>query len=329
MKFSLECEVVDSFTKMDAVICKCFDKEYEFITNENGYLTRIKITAPAENSDKFEMTITPRDDDPEGKVLYFKIDADQVHEILTSDFQYLEGTLAFMANIGRVNWQSAKFEYLPETEEEKARIAVPWYQIELNPVTTEVPVSSNRIGQIIMRRNFHGLILNQMLAFFREGQNSFRSGRYINAFINFYLVIEACYGEKGRWRNAQTREDMIASAEFRKFVDEIIQEHLKPGGRRTWFINKMLSELKDPKGNPIPKTLDVEGIAWLLVDTRGSLLHFKIDDPHKTLRFDDDYEAIAFVSYNLAKQTINDAYFKIEQEYGKIMAERKAKAQNV
>ncbi len=306
MRFSLECDVIDSYIKMDGVICKCYDKKYEFIPNEKGYLARIKITAPADNPGKFEMTITPGDDEPEGKILNFGIDGDQVHEILTADFQYLEGTLAFMGNIGQVNWQSAKFEYLPETEEEKARIAIPWYRIELNPVTTEVPITSNRIGQIIMRRNFHGTILNQMLAFFREGQNAFRVGRYINAFFNFYLVIEACYGEKGRWRNAQTREDMSASKEFRKFVDEIIKEHLKPGGRRMWFIDKMLSELTDAKGNATPKTLDPDGIARLLVDTRGSLLHFKIDDPHKTLRFDDDYEAIAFVAYSLVQQTLND-----------------------
>lgn len=157
------------------------------------------------------------------------------------------------------------FEYLPETEEEKARIKVSYYRMQLMPNTTEVELTPESIAQDLMRRDFHGKLLNQLLTFFRQGQNYFREGRYMSAFLNFYLFLEGTYSEKGRWRNAEVREDFLTSPEFPPFVQEIIDEYLKPGGRRTWWINKMLGELKDAKGHPTPKLLNPEGIAWLLV----------------------------------------------------------------
>ncbi len=234
---------------------------------------------------------------------------------------------AFLGNIGRIDWQAAKFEYLPETEEEKARIAVPWFRLEKMPDTTEVELPDVDIAQIILRRNFHGKLLNEFLVFFREGKNNFHVGRYVNAFLNFYFVLEGAYGEEGRWRNAETREDFLKSAEFCKFADEIIAANLQTGGRYHWWINKMLQDLKDPKGKPIPKALDAEGIACLLVNTRGSLLHFKKDfsDLNSPVRVDEDYEAIAFVSYALARKTVRYLYDEIEAQYKKIMGKCQAK----
>jgi hypothetical protein len=326
MKFSLECEVVDSHIKTGDFIISCYGKDYHFIPNETGTLSKIKIVVPAEHPEKFEMVITPQENRPELNSLKFSYDGDQVHEILTSDFQYIEGMLSLWGNIKRVNWQSARFEYLPETDEEKARIAIPWIQIEKTPDKTEREMPDVKIAQIILRRNFHGALLNQFLVFLREGKNNFQVGRYISAFLNFYFILEGAYGEKDHWRNAETREDFLKSPEFCKFVDEIITDNLKIGGRYHWWINKMLQELKTPKGNPISKPLNSEGIAWLLVDTRGSLLHFKRDFNNLVdhLRVDDDYEAIAFVAYSLATKTVNFLFDEIETEYIKIMNEREA-----
>lgn len=322
MKFSLECDVIDSYTKIEHFICRCYGKDYEFINDEKGVLSKIKVTATAERPDLFAMAITAPDDSPDEKTFNFEYDGVQVHEVLTSDFQYLEGMLAFFGNITRVNWQSAKLEYLPETDEEKERVKVPWIRIERLPITTKFSIPREQVAQMILRRNFHGRILNQFLAFYREGQNAFRNERFIYAFLNFYLLLEGAYGKKDRWRNAQTREDFEDSKEFSDSINEIIQEHLKPGTRNHWRITKMLSELTDIKGNPIPKSLDVEGLIWLLVDVRGNLLHFRIHD-FDALRLDENHEAIAFVAYKLSQKTLNHAYTEVEEEYEKIMDERK------
>jgi hypothetical protein len=303
-----------------------YGKEYFFIPDDKGLLTRIKIIAQALRPEMFYMTITPREDEPEGKDLNFSADMDQVHEILSADFQYFEGVLALQKAISKIDWQAATFEYLPETAEERKRIAIPWYKIERAVKNVPLQLEMNDFGQIILRRNFHGRLLNQFLAFYREGQNDWNEGRFIKAFLNFYFVLEGAFSEKDRWRNFETREDFLSSIPFLKFVGEIIADEFKAGSRLRWYLDRMLANLTDNKGRPIPKAFDAEGIAWLLVATRGGLLHFKVDEsnPDGLLRFDDDYEAISTLGQRLAQKTMFHFYYDvIEKEFAKIMDQRK------
>ena len=326
MRFSLECDVIDSVIRVESFKATCYGKEYHFIPDEMGILTKIKIIAQAHHPEKFFMTITPRDDAPEGKDLNFSADMDQVHEILTGDFQYFEGVLALRRAISKINWQATKFEYLPETDEERKRITIPWYKIERSVRNAPMQLEMNDFGQAILRRNFHGRLLNQFLAFYREGQNDWNEGRFIKSFLNFYFVLEGAFSEKDRWRNYETREDFLSSSAFLQFVGETINDEFKPGSRLRWWLDKMLANLTDKKGRPIPKLFDGEGIAWLLVDTRGSLLHFKADvsNPKGLLRFDDDYEAISTLAYRLAEKTMFYFYYEVvEKEFAKIMEPRK------
>jgi len=86
----------------------------------------------------------------------------------------------------------------------------------------------------------------------------------------------------------------------------------------------MLGALTDSKGNPVPQPLNPLGLAWLLVDVRGSLLHFRITpkDQKKMLRFDDDYEAIATVAHKLSAMTLNKFYLELQRKYEKLMLEQ-------
>jgi hypothetical protein len=323
MKFRLECDVIGSYTKVEEFKCVCADKEYEFTPNENGFLSEIKITATAKHPERFSVTITPNNDN-DSKTFHFSYDGEQVQEILNGDFQYLEGVLAWRGNINRVNWESAMLRYLPESEEEKSRIAIDLVRVEKLPNELEVTVSAKDLAQFILRRDFHGKLYTQIFSFYRQGQNYFHSGRNISAFLNFYLLLEGTYAEEGHWKNFEVRNDFLASPEFVKFTQEIIDNHLTPTARRTWFINKMLSELKDAKGNPIPKALNPEGIAWLLVSKRGSLFHFRFEKGFdQPVRDDEDYEGIAFVSYSLARLTLEYIFEEAEAVYHKIILEQR------
>ena len=327
MRFSLECDVVDSTVKIESFKADCYGKEYHFIADENGMLRKVKIIATADHPEKFEVTVVPRDDQPEGNTITLGADMDQVHEILTNDFQFMEGVLALREGVSKINWQAAMLEYLPETDEERERVAaVPGFRIERHIEKAPIELSMNDFGQIILRRDFHGKLLNQFLTFYREGQNEYNNGRFINSFLNFYFVLEGAFSEKHRWRNYETRQDFLSSPKFVEFVDEIMAMDFKPGYRLRWYIDRMLQNITDSKGQPTPKSFDAEGIAWLLVDTRGNLLHFKSDaaNPTSLLRFDDDYEAIADLSYQLARRTMAYFYYnRIEKEFVKMMEPRK------
>lgn len=326
MRFSLECGVVDSIVSVEPFKATCYGKEYHFIPNDKGVLSKIKIIAGTDHPEKFFVSVTPRKDDPEGNEIYFSADMDHVHELLTSDFQYLEGVLAMRRAISKINWQSAILEYLPETDEERQKIAISSLKIERKIQYPPMQFEMNDFGQILLRRDFHGRLLNQFLTFFREGQNDWNEGRFINSFFNFYFILEGSFSEKDRWRNFETREDFLASPKFLEFLDEVINDEFSAGSRLRWWLDKMLANLTDSKGQPIPKSCDAEGIAWLLVDTRGNLLHFKPDtsNPTALLRFDDDYEAIATLAYRIAQRAVAYFYYEqVEKEFTKIMEPRK------
>ena len=175
-----------------------------------------------------------------------------------------------------------------------------------------------------MRRDFHGKILNQFLSFFRQGQNYIREERNISAFLNFYLFLEGAYAKEGHWRNYEVHQDFLASTEFTTILQGIIDTELTPTARLTFSIKKRLSELTDPQGNPTPKNLDVDGIAWLMIKTRGSLFHFRFDNGlNQRIRLDDDYEALAFVSYVLAQKTLENVFDQVEKVYGELMEEQR------
>jgi hypothetical protein len=327
MKFSLECDVIGSYTKVEQFKAVCNGQEYEFTPNEDGFVSKIKVTATAKHPEHFIVSFTPNEDN-DGKTISFEYDGIQVHEVLTGDFQYLEGMLAWRGNITRINWQSAILQYLPETDEEKARIETDLIKIEPVPNTIEFQFTAEQIAQFLLRSDFHGKLFNQFFSFFRQGQNYLREERFISAFLYFYLFLEGAYAEEGHWKNFQVKNDFLASPEFHRFIQETIDEQLPPKGRLTWSLNKMLSELKDAKGNPTPKILDAEGIASLLISTRGSLFHFRLEEGlDQPVRVDTDYEAIANVAYSLTQKTLANIYDKGENAHrGIILEQRKRKA---
>lgn len=76
----------------------------------------------------------------------------------------------------------------------------------------------------------------------------------------------------------------------------------------------MLGELKDSNGKPVNAKLDVDGIAYLLVSTRGSLLHFSgsADTSKGTPINHNEFEEIAEVAIRIAGETLWDFSTKID-----------------
>jgi hypothetical protein len=92
----------------------------------------------------------------------------------------------------------------------------------------------------------------------------------------------------------------------------------------------MLSELKDRRGKLINPNLDVDGIAQLLVLTRGSLLHFSGDTEISkgTPINHSEFEEIALVVLRIARETLWDFSQQIDAYLEKQKAEVNAIQQN-
>ena len=133
-------------------------------------------------------------------------------------------------------------------------------------------------------------------AFWREGINEFNSFRYINAFYNFYFILEGLYGNR-KTKNDGVETEFKKSSEFRELIKWIINE-IDSSPKHKDKINKMLKYRN--------KSLDEEGIIDLIIKTRGSLHHFANTDQivQGTPFNQNDFESIAWVTLGLANHAI-------------------------
>lgn len=265
MKYSLTC-TVDSRAILEQPIC-CTNGafQYEFIPGAKKTLEQIRITSQVPNPRAFQSKVEPGPTG--GPKLNLKISHDpQLHSEMLIQFQKLESVLAFNGEIvERIKWDQAKEEVICESDEERAATDI--FSVHMTEEYDRVPVRISQISLeniIGVKDSFDSLIVP--MAFWREGLNDHHSFRYINAFFNFYFILEGLYGA-GKTRNSDVEDQFAKSPEFRKDIEDQIQRY--KADRRPYqreYIQRMLSARS--------KQFDVEGIIHLLVKTRGELHHF-------------------------------------------------------
>ncbi|MFP3949896.1 MAG: hypothetical protein ACLFUZ_02250 [Candidatus Micrarchaeia archaeon] len=200
MKFSMECEVEASSLLSDTVSINHDGIEYTFYPNEEGKLGKIQLTMPVEDPEKFYSEIKSN---PSGRVKHsIRMDLDaEIHQRLTLEFQRLEAVLTHNG-VRCIVWDQPKLSWIPETEEEKAKTKV--FSLEQKK---EYPQIEEKLDNELLEREIGSLNKYDELivlhAFLREGKNEFRKFRYINAFYNFYFVLEDLYGGNN------TKNDLI------------------------------------------------------------------------------------------------------------------------
>lgn len=203
-----------------------------------------------------------------------------VYTDLLALLQYLESVGGFWCSVHEINWESAEFDWVPEDDTERSELAVWNLRIEKKypPATTEIDESF--VKTLIQRRAQHQC-LTVPLAFYREGKNEFRRFRYIQAFVNFYFMIEGLFGGGGP--NYRVREH-FASAPTLVGAADAAAEYLRSQPKHWEGVRGAL-----PSAN---YSLDACGVLDLLVDCRGVLHHFSTRDsrpkahPHNQRTFE-------------------------------------------
>ena len=141
----------------------------------------------------------------------------------------------------------------------------------------------------------HAQTLTVIESFWREGQNDWLAGKFINGFFNFYFVLEGLYGN----RNTQTRLVQKAfkiSPELIANIDAFLAED-HPDEALTQLI-KMFEV-----GNRLPTP---EEVIDMLVSTRGKLHHFQNNPnrPQGSPLTHDDYHGICYLALCLAHKAL-------------------------
>ena len=143
----------------------------------------------------------------------------------------------------------------PEDDPEKVRIVAIGDERE--------PAMPLRIGDPVLQKviaaksKFQSLVIP--LSFFREGRNDYNECRYINAFFNFYFILEGWYGG-GKTKNYLVEESFRKNADFVSVINTTLSKMKIKEPEKYKFV---VTQAGDPP--------DIDKIIKWLVATRGKL----------------------------------------------------------
>ena len=293
MKIKVEYEVESktSLPKDTEIIHN--DRVYFFQLNDKGFIYKISITAKVEDPTKFYSVITPTPQ--EFSKAHFQVKRDEeLYDSIIREFQDLESLLSFSYNVKGIIWNTKHYELIFDSEEEKEQANIFSWGTRDEPYDEVAAIDETHLVSAIERREKMSK-LTLFMSFYREGMNDYKARKYINAFYNFYFILEGMYAP-GQTRNSGIAKEFKKSAELRDFIDTILEKHIKPVPKHDAKITQMLKDRNMAMG--------IDAIIELLIRTRGELHHFNPKRIQGTPFNHQDFESITNVVLGLAMQAI-------------------------
>jgi hypothetical protein len=303
MKFGIEYPVLSLTTILGIIEVSLDNKIYIFSPNDDGFISKILIIANAKNPDKFRSYLGPVPGDDTADHLITDLDEDLKEDII-KEFQELEALLSFKFNFKRVIWELSFLRWIYETQDELKDNNVFTFQRQLGHLDIPTNATHEQLEELIKTKSRYTR-LAVFMSFYREGINEYHSLKYINAFYNFYFVLEGLYGNK-KWRNVEIENEFKQSNEFRTALTEVINNNIVSSTERHQEILALLTSKR--------RSLDVDGMAHLIVQMRGALHHFS-DDPTKiqgTPFSQERFGTMALILMELAEKLISQKMKNID-----------------
>ncbi len=294
MKYLIEADVEGETAIQETTSLKHGEREYIFHRNDKGLLAKIIVIAPAPDPSRFYTELRM------GENPGITLGSDQeLRKQLLSELQEMEGLLSFHFRVSRVRWDTARSESVAETDEERdlgaygiqtTRVIPEWRAAELKPEAL----------QYLMERLLEHPGLVVPLSFWRDGNTDLHSFRFINAFFNFYFVLEGWYAN-GKTKNEEVRKQFTRSGQLKQIIARILPEHLDNGRSPSQLLQVFARQKLSP---------DVNGVIDLLIATRGEVHHFseRSTRPQGTPLNHDEYEEVAFLAGHIATETLRNRF---------------------
>ncbi len=297
MKYLIEADVEGEIALQETTSILHREREYIFHRDDRGFLTKITIFAPAPDPSRFytEFRI--------GENPGITLGSDRgLRTELLSDLQQIEGLLAFRFKVSRIRWDTARSESVAETEEERGLGA---YSLQM---TRSIP--DWRAGELtaqaaekLTERIVDHPELTVPLSFWREGNNDLHSFRFINAFFNFYFVLEGHYAN-GKTGNDEVQRQFMRSDQLKGIVSRILPAHLNNGVTPNALMEALERSRLDSS---------VNGVITLLIKTRGEVHHYS----ERSTRLQgnplnqENYAAVAFLAGHIATDTLRERLARV------------------
>jgi len=295
MKLRIKCDVQSDVILQRRLEVKTEDRNFAFDIGSDGTWNCLTVYADIKNPSKVrwgaEDVQGPRASDqaPFNIVGTFE---DGIADCVIEDIQTLESALSIYVPLRQINWRYPETEVIFEEGDERTlghlgAVSVSRAKPAPSNVTEKAFVSIVGIG-------LKAQSLTVMASFWREGENDWIAGKFINAFFNYYFVLEGLYANR-KTKNTQVEEEMLKSSELLTQI-----EHFNTGNHPIQHLNQLAKMLKVTE---IPTS---EQLVNLLVSTRGRLHHFQ-NNPKREQGspfVHDRYEGIAYLARQLAHGSI-------------------------
>ncbi len=208
-------------------------------------------------------------------------------EELRAALQAIEGFGSIFLGIQKIEWENPEISWTPESDSEKGAVELLSISSDREYAPDVVPIDQNSIRLAVELYQKNPRLIVPM-AFYREGSNEYRSFRYINAFYNWYFVLEDLYG-KGKTKNKDVEKAFLASPVLTQAVDLTVREFKQKSNDR----HRSTLELELHSHG---RKLELKDLVRHLVWTRGRLHHFSQDNPQaRAIPFShQEFESIAY-----------------------------------
>jgi hypothetical protein len=305
MKYWLECKVEGKIFIKREIRTNYALKEYIMIPDNKGWLSSIRIIKSVDQPEKYSSRME-KNEKHDGWNIYINGVREDYLE-LVKEFQILESTLSLSMEgaLTRIIWDRPNEGFIPENDEEKNRLTVSEFELHKEYIESAIHLDQQGLDVIIKTKHLYDSLAVPQ-AFFREGMNQFHSRRYINAFYNFYFVLEDFYG-KGKTKNQAIADAYKSSPELLGFVDWILKEQIGKDPRHKASIQALCTEEKISYGN--------EGIIDLLIRIRGNLHHYSRQSSKRVVTpfGQDEFEGIAFLVMGVSLRAILQRVLEINR----------------
>jgi hypothetical protein len=300
MKLRVKCDVQSEVVLQRRLEFKASDRTFAFDIDTKGIWNSLTVLADVRDPSKVRWGTLDVESPRAPNQAPFNIVGNiepQLFDSVIAEIQMLESALSLFVPLRQINWRYPEFEPVFEDGEGRSDLGA-------------VRVSRGKIGpQKIVEEAFVSIVgiglkaqsLTVVASFWREGENDWVAGKFINAFFNYYFVLEGLYGNR-KTKNRHIEAEMLKSPALLTQI-----ENFNRGQHPVQHLKQLATMLN------VTTIPTAEELVGLLVSTRGMLHHFQ-DNPNReqgSPLFHTKYEGIAYLARQLAHGSILELICKI------------------
>ena len=282
--------------------------DFSLVADERGRVTHVVVEAavPEDKRSLFQSSIGPG---ARGTAATVHLGGDpQLFRTLIDALRVLESHLAFETPgaIRQINFRERKHEYVPENDAERAAVPVFSYGTkQAYPETPALVTESGFSNFLTSTPQFDELVA--VKSFWIEGLNRFQQLQYVQAFHQFYFVIEGFFADR-KTSERQVLKAFCGSAELTTILDAAVKTFSKPDERHSMRLRELMALEKCE--------CSVDGLRRFLFRVRGRLHHYSAKSIAPTIHphNQEAFETAALVAMFISRMAIDRRVIAIRQQ---------------